>query len=428
MQMKLTNSAIKALAATGSEYVAWDIVLKRFGVKVTKAGAKSFIVQYRTGGRGSPTRRVTIGEPGDASWTVEKARKEAGIILGKVDAGTDPFAERKAAREAEQAARQEEEASKKRGFSDVVERYNRDRLSKQARGAVVYQLLRREFVTEWGDRDIATISSTDVNTVLFKMKDAGLEGAAREALKRIRPLFQFAINGTKEPLIAVNPASKINLGAPYVPRERHLSDTELREVWQAANSIAYPFGPMVQLLILTGGRLREIASAEWREFDLDAGIWTIPAARAKNRKAHIVHLSAQAKKVLSALPRIEMRDESGNRKPSPYLFTTTGKTPVSGFSKAKEHFDKAISEARKKAAGGAEYEEMDAWTFHDFRRTFATGAARLKIDHMIADRVLNHVPKALSGVARIYNRFEYLDERKAAIETWGAHVEQITQT
>ncbi|HLO76023.1 MAG TPA: tyrosine-type recombinase/integrase [Magnetospirillum sp.] len=417
MQAKLTNQAIKALAATGAEYVCWDTVLKRFGVKVTKLGTKSFIVQYRTGGRGSPSRRVTIGEPGDASWTVEKARKEAGIILGKVDAGVDPFAEKKAAEEAERQAREEEKHSRKRAFSDVVDTYTRRRLSKQARGQLVEQLLRREFVSTWGQRDIATIGRNDVKAVLSRLQDAGKDGAAREALKRIRPLFEFAVD---ESLMPANPAAGIRLDAPYVPKERFLSDDELREVWHAAVSRGYPFGQMAQLLILTAQRRAEVTGARWSEFDLNANIWTIPAGRTKNRKEHIVHLSEQARSVLDAMPRQD----------SEYLFTTTMKTPVSGFSRAKALLDDEILKARRKVAERAgeavsSVVSIDEWDFHDFRRTFATGAARLKIDHMIADRVLNHVPKALSGVARIYNKFEYLDERKAAMDTWGAHVEAL---
>jgi len=142
----------------------------------------------------------------------------------------------------------------------------------------------------------------------------------------------------------------------------------------------------------------------WSELDLDAGIWTLAGERAKNRQAHVVHLSQQAVRLLSEAPRIEGSD---------WAFTTTGTGPIKGFSKAKAQLD---------AKSG-----VTGWVYHDLRRSFATvQTEKLGVSPVVVDRILNHVQGSVRGVAAIYQRGKYLEERKLALEKIGAYVEALT--
>jgi integrase len=175
------------------------------------------------------------------------------------------------------------------------------------------------------------------------------------------------------------------------------------------------------LLLLTAQRRDEVGGVEWSELDLDRRLWIIPREKAKNDRAHEVQLSALAIEIIEALPRI------GDR----FLFTTSGDRPVSGFSKSKDRLDRhmldllraELAEAGKDPDGA----KIDDWILHDLRRTAATGMARLNIPPHVVDKVLNHVSGSIRGVAAVYNRHAYLDERRAALEAWSRHVESLVR-
>jgi integrase len=209
-------------------------------------------------------------------------------------------------------------------------------------------------------------------------------------------------------------------------RERVLSDPELAALWTAADADGYPFGRLMQLLILTGARRDELREAPWTEFNL-AGIsvplangqswqgplWTLPAARAKNSREHTVPLSPQAVQILKSLPRI-----AGG-----LLFTTTGETPISGLSKAKARIDEAMLAELRKVDPTA---TLEPWTVHDLRRTFYTGLQRLGFSIEIAEACVNHTSGTLRGVARVYGRHAFLLEKADAFAAWARHVDELT--
>lgn len=429
MRDKLTKRTVDAAKPDTRDLFIWDTELKGFGLKVTSAGRKVYLIQYRMPEPGKPLnqttpRRYTIGEHG-SPWTPDKARDRADKLLKLVDEGQDPAQLERAERQSEEDRRKEEEARQKgtlrTGLEDFLARRVRGKLVK---ARAVESLLHAKIPAEWLDRQANEIHSEDIQAAVDNLIAANLPGAAREFRKHLHGLFTFLRTRPKTYRMTENPVASVSVDVAYISRKRVLEDGELVEVWKAAEAIGAPFGPMVKMLILTGQRLREVGEAEWREISSD-GLWTIAADRAKNGKEHIVHISPQAQAVLDALPRIDITDEAGGgTRPSPYLFTTTGKTPISGFSKAKTHIDKAIAKARI-AAAGPDADTMPPWTFHDLRRTLATGAARMGIAPHIVEKVLNHNPKALQGVAGIYNRFEYLPERQAALEAWGRHMVRL---
>jgi len=127
---------------------------------------------------------------------------------------------------------------------------------------------------------------------------------------------------------------------------------------------------------------------------------------------HEVQLSDEAMEVLRTLPRVSDQ----------LLFTTTGNTAVSGFSRSKRRLDSAMLKAKRIELGVRKADAISPWTLHDLRRTAATGMARLNIPPHVVDRILNHTSGTIRGVAAVYNRFAYLEERRAALEAWGNYL------
>jgi integrase len=168
----------------------------------------------------------------------------------------------------------------------------------------------------------------------------------------------------------------------------------------AAREIGGPYGGIVELLALTGQRREEAARCLWDEIDLQSRLWTLPNLRTKNAKPHIVHLSDQAIAVLNRAKR------QGS-----FVFSLTGARPFQDFSDAKRELD---------AKSG-----VSGWRLHDLRRTCVSGMAALGVAPHVADKILNHQSGTISGVAAVYQRHQFLAERKEALERWAVRVSQI---
>ena len=187
-------------------------------------------------------------------------------------------------------------------------------------------------------------------------------------------------------------------------RDRVLSDEELWLVTLCADEVGPPFGTLIRMLIVTGQRREEVGGMAWGELDRDLLEWTIPAARAKNGNAQIVPLSKIAVVELDTLAGAKRWPRSG------FVFTTTGQTPVSGYSKAKARLDLIIelSMCRK----------ISPWRLHDLRRTFATNMQRLGVRFEVTEALLNHTSGSRSGVAGVYQQHDWKDEKREAIRLW----------
>jgi integrase len=154
----------------------------------------------------------------------------------------------------------------------------------------------------------------------------------------------------------------------------------------------------------------------WSEVDFEAKTWILPAARAKNNVEHVIPLSDAAVTLLKSLPRIGGRNDD-------FVFTTTGKTSVSGWSRAKAMIDAAVLGAMRKKDPKAEPPER--WTLHDLRRTVATGLAGLGVALPVVEKILNHVSGSFGGVAGVYQRHAFAGEKRDALDKWAAHVAAI---
>jgi integrase len=207
-------------------------------------------------------------------------------------------------------------------------------------------------------------------------------------------------------------------------RARVLSDAELVEIWTAAEKLADPFRRFTRMLIVTGQRRREVSDMGWAEVAEAEKLWTIPAERMKARELHELPLPDLAMTLLE--PPADDGGEEPERGEKPergtYIFSTgrRGDRPISAFNKLKVQLDRHLLAARRKADRKAK--AMPEWRLHDIRRTVRTGLANLKVRPDVAERILAHTP---SGVEAVYDRAEYREAKREALETWAKHVERI---
>jgi len=410
--LKLTQVAVDRLKPPASgrrEY--WDTTLPGFGLRISAArpglpARRVWQCMYRVRGKQVREQLGTLA----AIPKIDRARKLARASMQKAQQGIHPVAERRRAAAREQV----EQARRGDTLGTILDRYLVEYGSHRWRPAYLKEVTRSFGADLLSLRHlpIGEIARRDVRALLDGIISRGRAPHAHHVLAYLRPAFAWAI---EREIIANNPADGIPDPDPRRrearTRDRYLDDEEIRRFWAACGKIGWPFGPLFQLLLLTAQRRDELAEAKRNEFDLDKALWTLPRERSKNDKEHFVHLSPLAVHILLGLPQF------GDGR---LLFTTNGATPVSGFGRARSRLAAAMLEET-----GASAPAIEPFTLHDLRRTAATGMAGLGIAHEVVDRILNHTEGKISGVARIYNRFAYLDERKAAIEVWSRHVESL---
>ncbi|MEQ9490514.1 MAG: integrase arm-type DNA-binding domain-containing protein [Alphaproteobacteria bacterium] len=383
MRVKFTAKTIENITPPNRGRLSlWDATLPGFGIRVTDSGSKSWVLMYRVRSR---QRRMTLGRY--PAFSLADAREEAREALRKVDRGIDP---------------QQEKLEAKRKpttlFPDIaaqfIELYARpkNRTWKQTE-----QMLKRNAVPKLKNLALEEINRHHVIDILDEIVARGAPLQANRTLSHLRKLFNWCVSrGMLEhnPIIGLKPPGK------ETSRDRVLTDVEIKKVWSAWDEIGFPFGPMYKLLLLTGQRRNELANMRWSDIHNDT--WTIPREIAKNDRTHEVPLSPFALEIIECLPRIGDQD---------LIFSTNGRNPASGFSRAKQNTDVRSG--------------VTDWRLHDLRRTAASGMARLGIAPHVVEKILNHSTGTISGVAAVYNRYGYDDEKRKALVKWSEHLVKL---
>ena len=365
-------------------------------LRVSERGVKTFALRFRLGDQ---QPRMTLGSASVLSLVA--ARTAARDALALVDQGIDP---RKAkiiqgvAVEVDPAAAAAE--ADRNTVEAVVGLYAARHLRRNTRRASDAEaLLRRDVVRAWGDRPIASVTKRDVIALIDEVVDR-----APVVANRLLSLVQRWLDWCVERgIVETNPAAGIKPPTKEVPRQRTLTEDELQRVWRGFCAMAYPFGDLGRLLLLTGLRRGELANARWSQVDVERAVLTLPAASTKTAQSHVVPLVPQVLAILEAMPRI---DGSDLLFPSGRLSSAR---PVSGFSKALA--------AAQRLSGTAE------WSWHDLRRTCRTNLGRLGVEPHIGERVLGHAVG--SDVARIYDLHRYEKPMRQALLLWVSDVERI---
>jgi integrase len=422
----LTTAAVLKYRSNGKLRIIRDSGSRSLYLIVAASGSKSWGMRFRR--PDGKAGKMTLGvvdfsgvEPAEAPvvgmpLTLSGARQVAAQIHRDRMMGKDVVGEHKVRRRRKRAAIAEAGAST---FGHLARKFitehSRPRLRRWKGQARLLGINPRDLsiipsglADRWADRAITEIDGHDVHAVLTEVRTVGVpglpahrKGASSDSMARafhvaLSSFFGWALRERK---VSSNPCQGVSKPQGSTARDRILSDAEIVTFWNAAAELGYPFGGILQVLLLTGCRLTEISALRWDELSEDGMQINLPASRTKNKRQHVVPLSPLARNIISSIPRI-----AGSQ----FCFTFSGVRPVLVGTKIKRTLDEKMA--------------IPAWTVHDLRRTCATGMGELGVRTDVIEMALNHVSGARGGIAGTYNRSALLTERRAAVERWAAHV------
>lgn len=431
MITKLTDRAVLNYKPGAKRRRIRDPLAKSLFLVIEPSGVKSWQMRFRrptgqigklTLGRADASGRELkddpeIGQP----LTLAAARQLAAKVHRERELGRDPIAEHKARKHRQRA---ELVHHSNNTFALAARAYVEEYAKlKQRRWPETARLLGIQpnsptpiaggLAERWGQKPVGEIDSQEIWCAVdearrlsvpgLTARNKGLSEARARALHAaLSALFTWLQRHRR---VTSNPCAGLHRPAAPRPRQRTLSSDEIRLFWGACDVVGEPFGAILKLLLLTGARLNEVAGMRRSELRTD-GAWQLPGTRTKNSRPHKVLLPPPA---LALIP-VGAQD---------LVFTTTGTTPPSGWSRAKRRLDAAMLAAARNRARDA---SIAPWRLHDLRRTAVTGMAELGVRPDVIELCVNHVSGSRGGIAGVYNQSELLPERKAALERWSAHV------
>lgn len=425
-KVRITKRVVDGYDVKDKPYFVWDDAITGFGVKINPTGRKVYVFQYRVAAPGksaqTPARRYTIGKHG--SLTADQARQKAGELALLVQTQNIDPAEQKREQFAERERIENAKAEKARldtelAFSNYADRWiahYETHGGKREGGAVRPASVRQAKLVvntflkpKLAAKPMPQINKRDIQAIIDSIP-VDQVGMRRAVFSYASILFGWAVRQDDIPVNFLRDMEK-----PKAPdaRERALNDEELLAVWNASAVLTQPFSSFYRILILTIQRRGEVSAMEWSELDRKERQWLIPASKTKNKRAHLVALSDLTVAELDRLAGGEEWPDAG------LVFTTNNKTPISGISKSKVALDKEISQ-RLGDAG-----PMPHWRIHDLRRTGVTELQRLGVRFEVTEAVVNHVGKSKSGIRGVYQTYDWLPEKRAALLAWGSRVAAI---
>lgn len=399
----LTDAKIRGLVPPAEGREEWpDHIVPGLRIRVAKTGRKTFILRKRVGDR---WRNITIGLYKEY-FGLADARKKARSILLDIDTGKG------APRPAK------EDGSTLTGrlmFSFLWNQYIERAVRGHKRSASEIERIGNKFLLpRFGDRMADTITRSEITSLVEDVcyrdpkKPTLREG--RTVHQRLSAFYSWAM--PKLERLQANPCQYAWRPPLGKPRDRFLSEDEIRLFWQACDKMGWPFGPGFKLLLVTGQRRSEVFGASSKE--IQDGVWTIPAERAKNGVAHLVPLPQLAIDIIKAIPKVGKSDN---------LFAVPDNLDAvsSGFSKGHPRLLRLMSELQ-------DNNPVEHFVLHDLRRTAATGMQRLGVPMPVTEAVLNHISGSRGGIAGVYQRHDYFQEKKQALEKWAVEINRIINT
>lgn len=365
--------------------------------------------RYRFAGK---QRIMNIG--GYASLSLAKARETAKELSAQVALGHDVAAEKQDRKKAAIAKMEAERTAW--SVSHLCDQfYERVILPKWKHPDIVRRRINNDIKPHLGKMKAEDVKPRHIDELLQAIMKRGAPTVANDVLRWTKRIFDFAI---KRHVVETNPASAFDLsdaGGKESSRERWLSREEIIQLFAAMRKMLGRFSVenlhAVRLLLLLAVRKEELVAARWAEFDLDTAVWHLPAERTKTSVAIDIPLPDIAVHTLRELHQLA----NG----SAYVF------PARKMQhRMIPHIDLNTLNAALAKHIRPNLPGIPTFTIHDFRRTARTHLASLGVDPFVAERCLNH---KIKGVEGIYNRHDYFDERKSALNKWAALLQALEE-
>lgn len=437
MVKKLTAADVKSCKPDKSKALEIGDTTKGLRLLIKPSGYRAFVLNFRRpDGRqakltlgpvdfsDAPIDNPVIGSP----LTLAAARKLAAELMHQRALGHD-------------IAARHQESKRKTGtgtFPAQVERFIADHAQRKNRrwretarllglaypkdGEGEPKIIAGSLSDRWQQRDAGSITREELHAVVKEARRTGVPGlqSRRKSVSDSQGAHLFAALSKlyswlhEELLVNSNPIIGLKKPEQPKPRDRVLTDGELRWFFEACDQITEPYGAVLKLCLLTGCRLTEVTDMRCDELSEDGRTLTLPGSRTKNKQPHTVYLSRQAREIIAAVRRIDG---------SPFSFTIGGRLPISLGSDVKDAIDRKMSAIAREERGRGY--KIAHWRIHDLRRTCVTGMAELGIDPHIIETCVNHVSGHKAGVAGVYNRAKYSEKTRDAWQRWSDEVAGI---
>ncbi len=392
MKRELNNRFLESLKPprTGREEYSDT---KRPGLRFRLSANGQAVWMYEKRIKDGPKRKHTLGKH-SKEFGLSEARALALTLEVEAAQGIDRVSLNRSKKLTEETAK-----SRSLSIRQVLQLYDNLHLSnlrtREERRKQIVQALESKL-----DTPIADLRRSDLQLAIDEKATASHKTAANRVRAALKAFTKWAAGRDHIPYDV-----GLELPKPFkeASRVRTPSREEIHKIWQATYELVALWGPPLRLLILTAQRRQEIFGLKWSEVDFGASTITKAGVDTKNAQQHVTHLSPPA------FAELKMLKEVAGDAPTGLIFTTTGTTPISGFSQVKARLDKLLGD------------DFEPWRLHDIRTAFATAMVERGVPENVADRVLNHsaVGSAPSAVARVYNRAGMLEQRARALDAWG---------
>ncbi|MCK6371292.1 MAG: tyrosine-type recombinase/integrase [Gammaproteobacteria bacterium] len=399
--MRFTEKTLLALKPKAAAYTVTETGvssdMRGLQIRVEPTGTKTFRFRHKIDGRERPIR---LG--GYPTMTIAEAHRQVQAYREQIGKGIDPVAEREATKQANRSA-----PTVQHLFEDFRDYYLR---RKRKRPAEAEAILENHVLPDWMHRKAKSITRREIIEHVRDLAEKNGPRIAEVTKGLIGQMFGYAVDTG---LLDASPASRIPvIGSRGAKRERILTDDQIKAFWNAPINAMPQIRAALRLLLATGQRRQEVALARWEHIDRKTKTWLIPAENSKNGRAHSVPLSRLALDLLDELAAAGRRKHKG------------GTESVSTYVVPSRLLDDQPIEPLALTRAVRNNRDVYGFDFtpHDLRRTCASGMAALGTSRLVVGKVLNHTD---DSVTAIYDRHDYADEKRQALDTWAAHLQAV---
>ncbi|MER9593277.1 tyrosine-type recombinase/integrase [Mesorhizobium australicum] len=421
-QIELTDKFCQSAKATcGRKVDYFDTLVKGLVLRASAGGTKSWYLVY-----GPPAKRqwLKLGFYPEIPLGGDKgARQRARDARAKVGDGGDPVSDKKSLASSQTVAHLVENyikrhASTKRSGDEIARRLRKNVSGRDADG----EKLEKSSAGCICDVKLSELHRRDITKAIDAVKDRGAHVEANRLFEDVRAMIRWA-RGRGD--LDQNLVEGMRKPTETVERDRVLTHDEIKTMWGALAraDMRESTRRVIRLCLVTAQRVGEVCGMTAEELDLDGALWALPPTRSKNKREHAVPLSPMAVKIIrDQLADVKALAERKGRAIPAFVFPGPGaQAPVTGAAVAK-----AIKREEIAKRGKATILGVEPWTSHDLRRSAATHMEELGISPFIIGHVLNHVSATKASItSRVYARYEYMKEKREALELWADRVARI---